>query len=69
MFWTLFTVFLSRFGAFLTSLFTLICTTVQPPQHLVICAHHSCSNSFLPTNCKCFWTCINCFHTTLCCFI
>jgi len=42
---------------------------VQPPQHLVMCAHHSSSLSFLPTNCKCFWTCINCFHTTHCCFI
>ena len=42
---------------------------VQPPQHLVICAHHSSSFSFLQTNWKCFWTCINCFHTTLCCFI
>ncbi len=63
------TVFLSRFGAFLTSLFTFAQQLVQPPQHFVICAHHSSSFSFLPTNCKCFWTCINCFHTTLCCFI
>jgi len=55
-------VFLSRFGAFLTSLFTFAQQLVQPPQHFVICAHHSCSFSFLPTNCKCFWTCINCFH-------
>jgi len=63
------TVFLSRFGALLTSLFTFAQKLVQPPQHLVICAHHSSSFSFLPTNCKCFWTWINCFHTTLCCFI
>ncbi len=63
------TVILSRFGAFLTSLLTFAQHLVQPPQHLVICAHHSSSFSFLPTNCKCFWTCINCFHTTLCCFI
>jgi len=55
-------VFLSRFGAFLTSLFTFA-------QQLVTCAHHSSSFSFLPTNWKCFWTCINCFHTTRCCFI
>jgi len=54
------TVFLRRFGAFQQ--------LVQPPEHFVICAHHS-SFSFLPPNCKCFWTCINCFHTTHCCFI
>jgi len=65
----MFTVFLSRFGAFLTSLFTFAQQLVQPTQHLVICAHHSSSFSFLPTNCKCFWIRINCFHTTLCCFI
>jgi len=63
------TVFLSRFGAFLTSLFIFAQQLVQPPQHFVISAHHNSSFSFLPTNCKCFWTCINCFHTTHCCFI
>jgi len=56
----LFPVFLSRFGAFLTSPLTFAQQLVQPPQHLVICAHHSSSFSFLQTNCICFWTCINC---------
>jgi len=41
---------------------TIYICLVQPSQHLVICAHDSSSFSFLPTNCKCFWTCINCFH-------
>jgi len=49
------TVFLSRFGAFLTSLYTFAQQLVQPPQLFVICAHPSSSFSFLPTNCKCFW--------------
>jgi len=35
------TVFLSRFGAFLTSLFTFAQQLVEPPQHFVICAHSS----------------------------
>jgi len=43
-----------------------ICTTVSSTS--TTCAHHSSSFSFLPTNYKCFWTCINCFHTTHCCF-
>jgi len=55
----LFPVFLSRFGAFLTSPLTFAQQLVQPPQHLVICAHSS-SFSFLQTNCICFWTCSNC---------
>jgi len=37
------TVFLSRFGALLTSQFIFGQQLVQPPQHLVICAHHSSS--------------------------
>lgn len=62
-------VFLGCFGAFLWSELKFSKLLVQPPQHLVVCAHHNSSFSFLPTNCKCFWTCINCFHTILCCFI
>jgi len=47
---------LSRIAVFLTSPFTFAQQLVQPPQHLVICAHHSSSFAFLSTNCKCFWT-------------
>jgi len=58
MFWTLFTVFLSRFGAFLTSLFTF---AQQFNLHNIL--------SFLHMNHQQIANAINCVHTTHCCFI
>jgi len=68
------TVFLSRFGTFLRSELKFSKLLVQPPHHLVTCAHHKSSFSFFWTNCKCFGTfrqliMYNCllFPTLSCC--
>lgn len=61
--------FLSCFGAFLWLELKWSKLLVQPPQHVVICAHRCSNLSFLPTNCKCFWTCISSFHLLCCCFM
>ncbi len=50
------TVFLSRFGAFLRSEIKFSKLLVQPPHHLVTCAHHKISFSFFWTSCDCFGT-------------
>ncbi len=50
------TVFLSGFGAFLRSEMKFSKLLVQPPHHLVTCAHHKSSFSFFWTNCDCFGT-------------
>ncbi len=51
-----YTVFLSRFDAFLKSEMTFSKLLVQPPHHLVICAHHKSGFSLFSTNCDCFGT-------------
>ncbi len=51
-----FTVFLSGFGAFLRTEIKFSKLLVQPPHHLVTCAHHKSSFSFFWTSCDCFGT-------------
>ncbi len=52
----IFTVFLSGFSAFLRSEMKFSKLLVQPPHHLVTCAHHKSSFSFFWTSCDCFGT-------------
>ncbi len=52
----LFTVFLSRFGAFLRSEIKFSKLLVQPLHHIVTCARHNRSFSFFWTSCDCFVT-------------